>query len=356
MSLDRQVVRLIHLSSTIGGIEVIIKKLIENIRDYSFSSFIIRNSSQCEIDIYDGITTPVSKGSNNNCMALIKLIIYARKNKDDIFHVFNIGPLFLLALRIAGVKKLVYSIHGTIYWNSNKQKKVFKTIWKWAIRKEYLFTCNSNFSGMVFKRDVYQVEDIQLLYNPFDLRQFIPKTDKKRAAVPREIVYVGRLASGKNLVKWIDVADLLKTHFDSVIFNIFGHGPEENLLKSYIRSKHLENRIFLKGQVDAPEKIYREADVLLFLSKYESFGNVIVESILCGTPVIAGAIPAMREIFKDFPEFLVEMDENLGKNVLQKLKDLEKLNRLALSAREQFIERFGDELHYKKLRAIYASI
>ena len=98
-----------------------------------------------------------------------------------------------------------------------------------------------------------------------------------------------------------------------------------------------------------------DADILLFLSEYESFGNVAVESILCGTPVIVSDIPSMREIFIDFPEFLISLDDNLNDAVLHKLDDINKLKELTLKARTQFLNRFSVEAHTTALDRLYKS-
>jgi len=348
-------IHLVHLSSQFGGIEVLLPEMVRHISDHSFSAFIVRPSKPGEANVYNGLKIPVAQGSGKNIKAFFKLFCYARKFKRDVFHVFNIGPFFLLAIRLAGVKKLLYAIHGTIYWRNSIQKYVFRVFWRWAIRRDYCFTCNSNYSGDVFKKNVSPISDIQLLYNPIGSEHFVPDQSKKKLPSPMKVVYLGRLASGKNLEKWIEVADFLKQHFPTAIFEICGTGPEEEKLRSLIRSKHLENKVFLRGHVERPEKAYQDADVMIFLSEYESFGNVVVESILCGTPVIASSIPAMKEIFRDFPDFLVDLDENLEINILNKLKKLNKLIQLADFARRSFNERFSAEKHYNHLRDIYAS-
>ena len=42
--------------------------------------------------------------------------------------------------------------------------------------------------------------------------------------------------------------------------------------------------------------LYRSADVFLHLSKEESFGNVFVEALACGLPVVAPDTPRVRWI------------------------------------------------------------
>jgi len=354
---NKSTVHVVHFTSKPGGIEILIPALIRNMTDYVFSVFVIRPPVLGAANVYENAAHAVHYGSAKNFRAFVNLFFYARKNRKDIFHVFNIGPFFLLVLRLAGVRKVLYSIRGSIYWKNLRQKYVRGIAWKLSLSPGYKLIANSNFSKDTFaKRIGYDGSCIEVVYNPIDSGQFKGNGKTRNGKEPLRVIYVGRLVIGKNLQRWLDVAAAIKRHFTDAEFILYGDGPLKSDLQSRSRQLGLENGVHFMGYAPEIAAAYRQADVLLFISEYESFGNVLVESIYSGTPVIAGAIPAMREIFKDFPEFLVEMDENLGKNVLQKLKDLEKLNRLALSAREQFIERFGDELHYKKLRAIYASI
>ena len=45
--------------------------------------------------------------------------------------------------------------------------------------------------------------------------------------------------------------------------------------------------------------LYRSADAFLHLSRDESFGNVFVEAMACGTPVVAYDLPRTRWIVGD---------------------------------------------------------
>jgi glycosyltransferase involved in cell wall biosynthesis len=115
-----------------------------------------------------------------------------------------------------------------------------------------------------------------------------------------------------------------------------------------------DHYISLQGHQRDIENAYRKADAVLFLSEYESFGNVVVECILCGTPVIALPIPVMKEIFRDFPQFVLNDHENLKEQVLFKLLQLAELKKLAKCARESFQKRFSVEQHIQSLQNIYS--
>lgn len=59
--------------------------------------------------------------------------------------------------------------------------------------------------------------------------------------------------------------------------------------------------IELTGQLDRDgvEQALRRSTVCAFPSRWESFGNVVAEAAACGRPVVASAIPPLREVVAD---------------------------------------------------------
>src|SRR5262249_33678641 len=64
----------------------------------------------------------------------------------------------------------------------------------------------------------------------------------------------------------------------------------------------------LRGYVEKAElaELYRGADALLLPSRYEGFGFPVLEAMACGTPVVAAAEPALREVAGDAAVFADE--------------------------------------------------
>jgi glycosyltransferase involved in cell wall biosynthesis len=347
-------VHLVHFYSRPGGIEVLLPLIITSMTKWEFKGFVIRKHIAGEPNVYQSLNTIVEYGSNSNPRALLKLFIYASKNRKDIFQVFNIGPVFLLALRLAGVKKLIYSIHGTIYWKSQIKRIFLKFLWKLALNSNYMLTSNTEYSRAVFLNKINRNFNIIVMYNPVNVMRFAPYEIIKKTECLR-IVYIGRLCKGKNLNTWIDTANQIHSLLPNTVFEIYGSGHLDKLLQANIDKINANDYISLKGFRHDVENVYRESDLLLFLSEYESFGNVVVESILCGTPVMVSNIPSLREIFKDFPEFILNSDLNISKSVYEGLMNIEYLKRRALEARETFMTRFSQEAHIKILNELYQS-
>jgi glycosyltransferase involved in cell wall biosynthesis len=345
-------IHFVHSSSGPGGIEVLLPSIASEMETQAFRAFVLRPPAPGIVNVYEGTGVPVCYGSKSNLPAFWALWRYARRYRQDIFQVFNIGPYYLLMLRLAGVKKIIYSIHGTIYWKKRREKWLRKIAWRLAKIPGMIFTANSQYSKAVFVQKVLPDTEPNLLYNPIDVNRFSPAG----APAPAEglhIIYAGRLARGKNLFRWLDVAAAIAQRVPGCRFTLYGDGPLCAQLEAYAAELGLSEQVGFAGHVEDVAAAYRSADLLLFLSEYESFGNVVVESILCGTPVIASNIPSMREIFEGYPEFLVELDEDLEASVVAKLAELPKLKALAMAARQAFAARFNIDQHVAALNQLY---
>jgi glycosyltransferase involved in cell wall biosynthesis len=353
--LKKNYVNLVHFSSRPGGIEMILPVIITAMPGYAFKSFVIHQPAPDDVNVYDMMQIPVVYGKGIRARTFLQIFRFAKENKDQIFQVFNIGPFFLLVLRLAGLKKIVYSIHGTIYWKKSGQKFIHKLIWTIALKRSYIITSNTEYSKKVFLDKIKSRAAIQVLHNPIDGTRFSPYP-LPLSHDGLKIIYAGRLSRGKNLEKWIDFAvGIHKTIPDSQ-FEIYGTGSLHDILKNKIRLLNAGHFILLKGFREDIENAYREADVLLFLSEYESFGNVVVECILSGTPVIVSDIPSIQEIFREFPEFIIATSDQMLPSIISKIHHINDLKKTAMRARGEFISRFSTENHIRILNGIYQSL
>lgn len=140
------------------------------------------------------------------------------------------------------------------------------------------------------------------------------------------ILFMGRLHPKKAL-------DILIRSFDMVVqdykfqnwnFVIAGDGDQDYVikLKHDISRLHSKHKIHLLGWVDEDKKysIIRESEVLVLLSYQENFGNVILESLACGVPVMVSKNVALSdEIQRNKIGYVVSLDSN---EISESLKEL----------------------------------
>ena len=337
-----------------GGIEVLLPQIINSfIKEYKFMAFVFRPLGKNKESVFKNIKIKTYYGSNYNLILYIKFIFFLLKRKNNIFHGFNVGPKILLIIKLLKIKNFIYSIHGTIYWKKSYQKILLKIVWNLALSNNFVFIANSNYAKAVFKKEISDKTDLKIIYNPFNTKRFSYKVKNIKSSKELKIFYVGRLVDGKNLFKWIDISKFILVNYPNTKFYIYGNGYLYDQLNNYISRNHLSEKIVLKGFKKDIEKAYYENDLLLFLSQYESFGNIAVESILCGTPVIVSNIPSMEEIFKNYPEFLVSLNKNLSDEIIKKINQYEYLVELAKKASNEFKEKFALENHIFAIREIY---
>ncbi len=100
------------------------------------------------------------------------------------------------------------------------------------------------------------------------------------------IIAVGRLIKAK------DYPTLLKA-FKQVLnavparLVILGEGPEEDHLKKIALETGIDNQVTFLGFKSNPYKYMARSSVFVLSSVREGFGNVIVEAMACGVPVVA---------------------------------------------------------------------
>ncbi|MGQ0732032.1 MAG: glycosyltransferase [Acidobacteriota bacterium] len=141
---------------------------------------------------------------------------------------------------------------------------------------------------------------IVIVHNPVNVEEVERRADEPLGAdletgdVPT-IVTAGRLAEAKNLPLLVDSLKAL-AHTTAFRAWILGQGELEADVRQRLADARLTDRVRLLGFQDNPWKFMTRADVFVLTSHYEGFGNVLVEAMACGLPVVATASSGTREI------------------------------------------------------------
>lgn len=108
------------------------------------------------------------------------------------------------------------------------------------------------------------------------------------------VAYVGRLAPEKGIHVAMDgLREVLRRHSGRVVFALAGDGPAE---ASY-RASAADGVVFLGKLTGRPlSEFYASADVFVFPSTTETFGNVVLEAMASGLAVVAPDVGATTEL------------------------------------------------------------
>jgi len=138
---------------------------------------------------------------------------------------------------------------------------------------------------------------IKIIPNGVDLEIFKPKEriDNKKDKI---ILTVSRLVKKNGIDDLIKAGQYLYFPFKIIIIGI---GPDEEKLKKLAKDLKIQDKVIFQGQVKYNElsKYYALADVFVRPSLSEGLGNVFLEAMACGLPIIGTKVGGIPDFLKD---------------------------------------------------------
>jgi glycosyltransferase involved in cell wall biosynthesis len=110
------------------------------------------------------------------------------------------------------------------------------------------------------------------------------------------IVWVGRLSPEKDPLLAVEALSLLPESTGAHL-RFIGDGAMKNAIVARAAELGMADKVAIAGHVSDPFQSLLGAELALCTSRFEGFGNAIVEALACGTPVVATDCPwGPREI------------------------------------------------------------
>lgn len=182
--------------------------------------------------------------------------------------------------------------------------------------------------------------------------------DGGAAAAPgsAHVVLVGRLSPRKGSDVALEAVALLRGTGRDVRLTLCGSvfaGYEwfEDQLRVRAAADDLAGAVDLVGYAD-PWEWFARGDVVVVPSRVEPFGNVAVQAMLAGRPVVASRTQGLAEIVKDGETgLLVRPDDPvaLADAIAELLDDPARASALAEAGRQDAAERFGAQRYRAQL-------
>jgi glycosyltransferase involved in cell wall biosynthesis len=236
--------------------------------------------------------------------ALVKLWTMKR---PDVVHIVTEGPLGWSALRAAIKLKLpvtsdfrtnfhAYSSHYGIGW---LKKPIFGYLRKFHNRTHCTMVPTASLAKELEEMGFHHLRVVArgvdtTKFHPIRRSQALRTTWGAQAETPVAI-YVGRLASEKNLEVLIAAYQSMRHVRADVKLVLVGDGPMRRELE-----QRLPEAIFVGMQRDASlAEHYASGDIFIFPSVTETFGNVTPEAMASGLAVVAYDYAAAAQLIHD---------------------------------------------------------
>ena len=265
------------------------------------------------------------------------------------FLYLSVGLLIVLPFVLIGFRPRVIHAHGLIagfvgiIWGkifgiriiisthsiyTFPKKGLYRQVAKFVFQMADMNLCLSNQSkNELIKLGVPSTKIDRFTYW-VDLKKFkpLPKKESKVKLGWEDkftVLFVGRLVAEKGIPELLSASKLFNKN---VKLKIAGSGPLEYAVKDYYVGRISQDRLPV---------YYSAADVVVVPSTHEEgFGRVIIESLACGTPVIAANRGAIPEAMNETVGKLITINpKSISRTVNEFAKDSNGLNKYSTKAR-----------------------
>jgi glycogen(starch) synthase len=190
------------------------------------------------------------------------------------------------------------------------------------------------------------------------------KTDKHAVKDEIKLLYVSRLENRKGTLALLQALPLLNQQNNNFHIDIIGsdrpHAPGGIKFQQYFKQNYAElsDKVSFHGFVDDEEldRFYRQADLFVVPSVYESFGLIYVEAMMYGLPSIATNGGGISEVITEQVDgYLTEINspDQIAMYILEFMNDSNKLEIMGMKARQSFIDKFEYLIMSRNTEKVY---
>lgn len=179
---------------------------------------------------------------------------------------------------------------------------------------DHIVAVSEGVRSEIIEDTIVDPEDVSTIYNFFDCEN-VRLMSKDGIKLPNEIsnyelgeckliISIGRLVEQKDHVRLLRQFEILHKRNKRTKLVIIGSGEMENLLREIVANYGLEDSVFILPYMVNFFPILKSADAFVLSSRYEGYGNVLLEAMALNVPVISvDCFSGPREILSDNADY-----------------------------------------------------
>jgi len=227
------------------------------------------------------------------------------ESKTDLF--FSHLPFSNYITWLIGIKNHFAVVHS-VYSNKYKSKLKRRLI-SFIHKNKKLIAVSQNVKKDLINNFSLKEKDIKVIYNPINIDKIIKLSKEPIEYNKPYIIHVGRFNKIKRhdiLLKAYNETNL-KDYYDLVLL---GDGKERDNIRSLIKNLNIQSKVKLLGWQSNPYKWIKNASLLVLSSDSEGLPMVLIESLICNTPIVSTNNGGAQEIMIDeLSNFLVPVGD-----------------------------------------------
>jgi len=213
----------------------------------------------------------------------------------DIIHTTPNHGLFFHKRKIP----LVLTFHGFVHDSATQHHSTFLQrihhrtdmlyFTKKSLEVAHSITAVSKFTAELIRQEFNYQKEIKVIYNGIDTNRFRPVSKKQNANI--KVLFCGNLTRRKGAHLLPYIAELLQENI-TIQFTRGLRGKHKKIPSPILQDMGSINH----REID---KLYQQADILIFPTVREGFGLAAAEAMACGLPVVATNCSSIPELVVD---------------------------------------------------------
>lgn len=322
---DTNKIRIMHVAECIGGVDKYLRFLLRHTNRERYENIVVL-SQLYRVEDYVGLADHIEVLQMKHGMDPQNLIVAKRIRKlikqynPNIVYAHSSVAGAVARLAVIGLKpKCVYNPHG---WSFNMQsKRQWIFVWLEKIMSHFCdkIICISDAEKKsALDKKICSEQKIRVILSGIET-DLAPAKTREELGISQDafvIGMVGRICKQKAPDTFIKMASIVNSLCPDTYCVIVG-----DVLEGKIKErKEIENlaaecgvKLHLTGWVENAIDYIGTFDVACLLSRWEGFGLVLPEYMLCGKPIVASRVDAIPYLIKDgYNGLLVDVDDYQG--------------------------------------------
>jgi glycosyltransferase involved in cell wall biosynthesis len=237
--------------------------------------------------------------------AILPLRRHLRRSDTDVLlaAMWPLTSAAIVAWHLSGRRSRIFvSDHNQLSLSAIREMRTSSAFLRASMRLTYPLADGVIAVSHGVKKDLCQLgglnpSQVQVIWNPAAVRgSSVPTSSVERERIwgdgfTHHILSVGNLKPQKDHESLLRAFAQLPSSIRPKLI-ILGDGPLRERLGALIVELGLAGRVEILGFVSDPFPWFRSADLFVLSSRWEGFGNVLVEALECGLPIVSTDCPS----------------------------------------------------------------
>ncbi|MDD5546619.1 MAG: glycosyltransferase family 4 protein [Candidatus Omnitrophica bacterium] len=308
----------------------------------------------------------------SDLIAFLKLCAIIKKGNFDIVHTHTskAGILGRWAAKLAGVKAIIHTPHGHIFYGyfGPARNRLFIILERLTARiTDRIITLTQRGKDEHVRFRISKADKFVPIYSGVELEKFIdsnydPARTRESLGIPPNGPVIGtitRLEPVKGNMYFIEAIPQVIRIFPDLKVIITGDGAQRRAIENRIKELSLSRNIILRGATNDAPRALSALDIFVLASLNEGMGRCLLEAMALSIPIIATDVGGVSEIVENGVNGILVPSKDaaaLAQAIISLLRDKARAKEMGKAGKNKLNRFFSAKAMVEKIEALYEEL